>query len=601
MSAVMSSLGRQFEAALQAMRAGRPDETARLLEGVLRADPGSLAALHLYGLALTELGDFAGAEQSLRAAIAIDKKKPGLHAALGAVMQRTGRAAEAEKAYRAGLAIDRRHVQTAHGLAELLVSLSRPTEALQVLAPITASASAPAEVLVLQAIALKQLGRLEEALEVNHRAIAAGGPLMELELAGTLRDLGRYEEAAAAARRALAAGDHPAAYIVHGRTEQDLGRLDEAEAAYRKALTFVPLDATAHQHLADLLWARTADPERAGRALDSVLAQRPTGPLIALKARLLTRAGKPGEADALMAEAAARAPNDPLILAAAATAAAHAGQADRALDYAERAHAIVPSVPRIRALLAEACLAAGEAKRAEEVAASLRREQPLNQQYIALEASAWRILGDPRYRELYDYEGLVGAYRLPTPEGWASLEAFLADLAATLKGMHAMRGDPLDQSLRNGTQTEQNLALSPDPVLRAFFKAADAPIAEHLRKMGKGSDPARARNGAGHRVKAAWSVRLAPNGFHVDHLHPDGWLSSAFYVELPGAVDRGREGWIKFGQPGAPTRPPLEAEHFIKPEPGLLVLFPSYMWHGTVPFSGEETRLTMAFDIVPGR
>ena len=52
---------------------------------------------------------------------------------------------------------------------------------------------------------------------------------------------------------------------------------------------------------------------------------------------------------------------------------------------------------------------------------------------------------------------------------------------------------------------------------------------------------------------------------------------------------------------GAPTRPPLEAEHFIKPEPGLLVLFPSYMWHGTVPFSGEETRLTMAFDIVPGR
>ena len=71
-------------------------------------------------------------------------------------------------------------------------------------------------------------------------------------------------------------------------------------------------------------------------------------------------------------------------------------------------------------------------------------------------------------------------------------------------------------------------------------------------------------------------------------------------VALPGAVaGERREGWIRFGRPGIPTRPPLEAQHFIKPEPGLLALFPSYMWHGTVPFSGDETRLTIAFDVVP--
>jgi hypothetical protein len=34
---------------------------------------------------------------------------------------------------------------------------------------------------------------------------------------------------------------------------------------------------------------------------------------------------------------------------------------------------------------------------------------------------------------------------------------------------------------------------------------------------------------------------------------------------------------------------------------GTLVLFPSYFWHGTVPFSGKQTRLTVAFDAVPGR
>ena len=58
--------------------------------------------------------------------------------------------------------------------------------------------------------------------------------------------------------------------------------------------------------------------------------------------------------------------------------------------------------------------------------------------------------------------------------------------------------------------------------------------------------------------------------------------------------------WIKFGQPGTPTLPPLDAEHFVEPEPGMLVLFPSYMWHGTVPFAGEDaSRLSVAFDLLP--
>ncbi len=33
----------------------------------------------------------------------------------------------------------------------------------------------------------------------------------------------------------------------------------------------------------------------------------------------------------------------------------------------------------------------------------------------------------------------------------------------------------------------------------------------------------------------------------------------------------------------------------------MLVLFPSYFWHGTVPFSSTQTRLTVAFDAVPER
>ena len=31
----------------------------------------------------------------------------------------------------------------------------------------------------------------------------------------------------------------------------------------------------------------------------------------------------------------------------------------------------------------------------------------------------------------------------------------------------------------------------------------------------------------------------------------------------------------------------------------VLALFPSYMWHGTVPFEDEQPRMTIAFDMRP--
>ena len=79
-----------------------------------------------------------------------------------------------------------------------------------------------------------------------------------------------------------------------------------------------------------------------------------------------------------------------------------------------------------------------------------------------------------------------------------------------------------------------------------------------------------------------------------------GWISSAFYIDLPPEEpDDPHAGWIKFGEPGVKTWPELGPEHYVKPEPGLLVMFPSYMWHGTAPFRTGDRRLTIAFDLHP--
>ena len=168
-----------------------------------------------------------------------------------------------------------------------------------------------------------------------------------------------------------------------------------------------------------------------------------------------------------------------------------------------------------------------------------------------------------------------------------------------MRPLHRFQGHPVGQSLRTGSQTRQDLTLSADPAIRALFQVIDAPIRAHIAALGPGQDPLRRRASGGYRLNGAWSVNLRPGGFHVDHVHPKGWLSSALHIELPAAVETEPQGWLKFGEPGIPTLPALPPEHFVKPEAGWLVLFPSYMWHGTMPFEGDQPRLTVAFDVIP--
>jgi hypothetical protein len=252
----------------------------------------------------------------------------------------------------------------------------------------------------------------------------------------------------------------------------------------------------------------------------------------------------------------------------------------------------------------EALLAAGRVDDAAPVADDLAAALPDNQYAIALQGVVWRLRGDPRYRALYDYATLVGTERLDTPAGWPSLESFLVDVAGDLEALHAFQAHPLQQSVRGGSQLHLQVPELARPPIAALFGVIGVAVRRHLARIGPGSGPMRARNRGNGAISGAWSVRLRRGGFHTDHVHPRGWLSSACYIALPSSLGREdaagpRAGWLRLGKPAFPTRPPLDAEHYVRPEPGLLALFPAYMWHGVVPFDDDTPRLTVAFDVVP--
>lgn len=98
-----------------------------------------------------------------------------------------------------------------------------------------------------------------------------------------------------------------------------------------------------------------------------------------------------------------------------------------------------------------------------------------------------------------------------------------------------------------------------------------------------------------------WATVLEGEGFQAPHIHPSGWLSGVYYPQVSGVVDEGgNDGWITFGKPGPEyhfTRQP--PQRMVKPQPGMLVMFPSYMFHHTIPFQSDETRISITFDVMP--
>lgn len=447
---------------------------------------------------------------------------------------------------------------------------------------------------------LKAAGRLEEAIGRFGEAVAANpsSGVAEHNLAAALGDAGRWIEAEPHIRAVFKKGiDAPETWLVLARCEQALGRLDASETAFREAIKRRAAMHDAQRELAQLIWMRSGDVEAALKHVDAALRATPGSvQLTVIKSQILEFAGRADEAFALMAGLAASNPGLASTGVYAAQLATGLGKAEEALALAERAYARAPQEMSTQVTLAEALLAAGQPQRASDVASNMRRRWSTNQHAIALQATAWRMLGDARYRDLYDYDAFVWSSLLDTPQGWANLEAYVADVAAALRALHAYKEHPFNQSLRHGSQATDILQ-QPHPALRALPSALDAPIRRRLTELGHGDDPVRSRNKDNYQFQGMWSVKLRPGGYHIDHVHPQGWLSSACYIETVEPKDK--EGWIRFGQPGVKTTPELPAEHLVEPKPGLLVLFPSYMWHGTVPFTGDRSRLTFAFDLVP--
>jgi Flp pilus assembly protein TadD len=594
----------EIDRASRALSQGKFPECAAICAAIVARDARNAVATHLLGLAIKESGDWAQGEQWLRLSVELDPNRAEFQANLANLLRRREKFRQAERFYRRALELAPTHRSARRSLALTLQDLGRFEESEAVCRELLASDGRDAEAWVLLGMALSRLDRLAEAESAYRRALELdpANRVAHHNLGGLLMRLDRPEAALGALKRAEALGEAGFELAFNrGRALVEMSEVEAAEREFERAVNLQPTNVEAQLQLARVRYMQ-GDPKFARALATAANANRSAPALQLLFGDVLWRAGELHAAEVVLQEMLHRRVGGPQVQSTLACVLLEAGRLKEAEAHALEAVAAAPEDGVINENLVTILLSRAQPDDAMRFIKAQRLRQPDSQAWIAFEATAARLLNQDLYHQLYDYDRLVRIFDLEPPRGWSSMEELNAALAEVLSERHGLRHHPLDQSLRNGTQTPRSLLAETHPAIRAILAAFQQPIAEYRRQLG--ADPAHplsARNTGEMRYTGAWSVRLRRLGYHVNHFHPDGWLSSAYYVETPPETAdlKVRSGWIKFGEPRY-TVPGLTAERFVQPRPGRLVLFPSYMWHGTTAIHGDAPRLSIAFDVKPG-
>lgn len=442
-----------------------------------------------------------------------------------------------------------------------------------------------------------------DAAVASYRAVVAARPGLtaaHYNLGGCLQRLGRLDEAETAFRTALAQAPTSVETLGNlGTVLQAQGRLDDALAVYTQALQQRD-DARLRHNLGTVLRSQGRLDE-ALQAFDTAIARGQAQQQTALVADTQVRRGEvlwdQGRADEAVQAYRAALALDPTHAAAhyALGVVAHDGrQWEAALACFEQTALHDAAERRLAALYRLQRLDAFRAELARHVADS-RHHAPL---VAMLSAHHARAHGVPdAYRFCPDPLRAVHRQSLPALAAPDSplRQALLHDVAAVRMAQRQQA------RLHRGVQSAGHLFKRPE----ASFQALAGLVQDALRRLRAGLDPtlgeyARAFPAA-PRFSGAWSVSMRQGG-HLDaHIHEEGWLSGVVYLQVPEPPPGRHDGAIAFSLDGDRYPRPYDdwPETMVQPRPGDLVLFPSSLFHRTVPFDADTERVCIAFDVAP--
>lgn len=560
-------------------------------------------AKQLLGLVYSRLKKLDLAVKYMEESLSLQPGQPNVHNNIANCFKRQGDMARAVEHYRQAIALQPGYIDAYRNLA---LTLQQQDEFVQ------------SEAIILQALSLspedaslhnlfghikKESRDYQGAIESYERSLAIrpDHAITEHNL-GVVYRLNNQPQLALKHYQKLIQQDQQSFELFQniGNAYADIGELDMAIDFYRKVIDLNPGYADAHRNLSALLWS-SGRKEEFVESYGTIFSQNVISDALILTCAETLLAAEQSEAAFRHLETwQVEETENPNYLDFIARCHMAAGDNHKALHFHHLACRGNPSNAH-QLHFGITLLQTGNVKQAADMLEHVFTVEPGNQFALSHLTLCWRLLGDEREAKVNNYEQLVGAYQLPAPKGFSSIIEFNQYLDEFLTRIHTSKQHPYEQTVRGGTQTQGNLFAWESEELQLLINSLTLCINQHLERISRVDPPfPNFPRSQYFDFSASWSVKLRGQGFHTMHVHPMGWFSSAYYVNLPDSMDKGnRDGWLKFGEPNFEPPEPLEPQYFIQPEAGKLALFPSYMWHGTVPFESDQLRTTVVFDIVP--
>jgi tetratricopeptide (TPR) repeat protein len=546
---------KQLAAAVAAISSDDLDMAAQILRDVLSVHMQHPVAHYLLGRVAQARGAWPEAEKHFRKALALAPDQPQVALHLAQCLRAQHRAAEALPYCRQVLDRMPEHRDGLLELAKALEESGATDEAEAIYRRLVAEQRDPVALVNLSSL-LSHTGRAGEAERMLRQGLqdssldASTRAQFEYQLAQSLKRQGEFEQALRLLQPASGGLEPRERLLELAALLQHAGRVEEAAALYERRLDQAPLDIDVHIRLSEI---RRGWHQDSLASFDAASARNPGVPQLPIqKGLMLLKMGKAAGAEQAFRSALRIAPDDAQAL----QGLGKALEASNDPDGARAAHAASLAADPDNAAILEGhaafLLRQGEAHLAEPLAEKAWRLSLTSQTALALMGLCWRAAGDSRDDWLNDYQNHIQVFDLEAPPGYRDMESFNIELAQYLGKLHAGAREYLTQTLRGGSQTHDDIFYNGHPLVDRLLPRINEAVQTYVEGLGAvGDHPFSKRRGRGFRYTGSWSSRLGNKGFHVNHVHNQGWISSCYYVAVPDAIkdDERQQGWIKFGEP----------------------------------------------------
>ncbi len=411
-------------------------------------------------------------------------------------------------------------------------------------------------------IALSNLGQFTEAAASYRKAIALQPKFFEAygNLGTLLRKQGKLEEAVASYRKALSINEDPRGHFNLGTALRDQGKLDEAIKHYRQAIALFPNYADAHSNLGETLRDQ-GNMQEAITSYQNALTLNPNHP----------------SANYNMAEF--------LYL---------AKRFDEAIPHFERSQ-LDDWLERSMYCLYKAERFDDFKRKLDEIVNAGKHTAP----FLATLSTHYTVNFGVENPYNFCKNGFDFVYNAAIPE---LSQADSPLLKALLNDIHnAEIAERVQGMLHNGKQSAGNLFKRPEASFRTLGELVKKEFMNYKNKFA-GADCELIKSFPEEfEFTSSWYVKMRQGG-HLDaHIHEIGWISGAVYLAMPSDKKSPEEGAFEYGIHGDDY--PQKHGNFpvgtVVPNVGEIVLFPSSLFHRTIPFTSSEERICIAFDLKP--